>query len=368
MGGICFILFHAGETRALLPTMQHLISERIQIKIVPVGISAKNLLPKNLNKYIKTPSIITDGLGQNDEYNLRFRDSAILEIVNICSHSSLIITGIPSKIQEQIVKHLPRDKKIIVYFDLFATFDKVVAFQQYAYAFIATLKSTKTSIKKHLKGSKISHKPKIILARHGDFDTWVANSQTSLTNKDSIATQLKLDTKHKLIVWAGGYDDFSQNDKEHRAFLKFIKSFYLYKKQYKLIISIHPGLKNYNPHKLQRILDFYYLDTLRGFQFTHDEVKTTITNISVSEIAILATAIVSLCSTATIQAAYLNINSKNVYLNKQLVAPNIESVKSAKRWRELFKLWSNPTPCNANNNQDIPDLNTYDAIKSLYNM
>jgi hypothetical protein len=365
MLSICFILFHAGETRALLPTINNLIANHEKVLIIPVGISAKKLLPKNLNKYTKTPCLINDGLGQNDEYALRFRDSVILEIISFCKNSNLIITGSPSKIQEQIVKNLPPDKKIIVYFDLFATYAKVLAFQQYAYAFIVTLNSTKIAIKKHLQSSKIKHQPKIILARHGDFDIWVENSKRALANEDVVSKELELNKKHKFILWAGGYDDLSINDKERKAFLKFIKSFYLYKNQYQLRVTIHPGLKNYIPGKLQRILDFYYLDTLREFKFTNDEIKSTITDLNASNIAIIATAVVSLCSTASIQAAYLNINTKNIYLTKDLVIPSIESVKSSKRWCELFKLWVE-TPYSDEINQDIPKLSTYDAIKNLH--
>jgi hypothetical protein len=336
---IGFVLYHTGETNALIPAMCHIAKNPsiATLSVIPVGVSAKDNLPKSLSKFIIIPEVIKQGLGQNDEFNMYFRNTIIEEVVTKLKNCDVIIIGTPAKIQEQIAKEIPDNIKLITYFDG-STVDpkKLDVFVKYSNEFIVTTKYAKQFIQSHIQEKNILKNIKIFLSRHGNFDIWLQQHTINKKNEAKIRRELCVLPSDKIIVWAGGYGDFSNNDIESQAFLKFLKSFHLFKNNFKLRIAIHPGLKNYNQNKLNIILDRYYKNKLLEFGFTKEEVSLIFTSLDTNTIASVAHAVISLNGMAGSQSIYIKTIAKNIYLNKKYIIEGIESVKSNKRWQEIY--------------------------------
>lgn len=369
MSHIGFVLFHTGETRALLPSMERLSILKHKLSIIPVGLSAKNCLPKNLERHIKIPNLIKQNLGLNDEFDMFFNPRIVKDITDKLKDCDIVIFGSPAKIQQQIAKEICSTKQVIVYFDLQVTHKKAAAFGKFADKFILTTDYAKQAAISYLNKNSNTKPLEILLARHGDFDFWLQQHHTNMQNLNEIYEKLQVHNSSKVILWAGGYDDFSDNDIEERGFLKFLKSYKLFKSKFDLRIAVHPGLKSYNTNKLKRILNKYYIINLLEHGFSPDEIDKVITNLETNTIASIARATVSVSSTVGPQSIFIGTPAKNVYINNSYLINGVESVKSSARWKELLTKWvldnKKQIPKSEYNNLGIPQNSTIDIILKI---
>lgn len=343
MQHVGFILYHTGETNGLLPAILNIAKQpdKYKLTIIPAGISAQNILPKKLNKFCKTPLLIKNYLGQNDDYKMHFSEKYVEDIVTLLQDCDTVISGCPAQIQYQVIKALPKSKKKIIFFDGPSLKKYSKKFQAYVNAYIftddATYKAAQTSY------SNI----KLYCARHGGFDTWLTNHHKNLRNKKKIYKELAVNPENKVILWLGGYGDLSAYDSEKKGFTEFLEVFRKLKDKFQLRISIHPGLKHFTPPKTERIINKYYISQLEDIGYNKAAAEKTITNLDSNSIASIATGVVSVESTAAAQAIYIGTQAKYIGPKKQNVNSAIEVVKSKKRWQEIFNSWlSEHSPTN----------------------
>ncbi|MDF1757968.1 MAG: hypothetical protein P1U74_06685 [Legionellaceae bacterium] len=367
MNKIGFVLFHTGETRALLPTIALLAKKKYKLAIIPVGFAAKNCLPKKLNKYILIPKLIENYLGRNDEFNMFFNPGIVQDITAKLQDCRIVFFGSSAKIQEQVAKELFGKMKLAVYFDLHASKDKIHSFSRYVDDIIVTSKYVGQIITQQLHIKNKS--PKITLARHGDFDTWLSQHNKNIKNKSKIRKKIDVSMTDKVILWAGGSGDFLANDVEEQGFLKFLKTFKLFKDKFSLRISPHPGLTCYNPHKQQHILHKYYVNNLLKEGFTPEEINKIFISYDTNMLASIATACVSISSTTGLQAIFLGIPAKNVFINKSHIIDGIESVNTVKRWKELLVKWDDELPQQLSQTEisqiGTPNISTQDLVLKM---
>ena len=343
MQHVGFILYHTGETNGLLPAILSIAKQpdKYKLTIIPTGVSAQHILPKNLKKFCKTPLLIKDYLGQNDDYNMHFSTKYVEDIVTLLQDCDTVISGCPAQIQYQVIKDLPKNKKKIIFFDGPSINKHSKKFLKYADAFIYTDEET-------FKAAQNSfNKIKLFCARHGDFDTWLTNHHKNLRNKKKIYKELAVKPEDKVILWLGGYGDLSAYDSEKTGFAEFLEVYRKIKDKFQLRISIHPGLKHFNPPKTKRIIDKYYISQLEDIGYNKAAATKTITNLDSNSIASIATGVVSVESTAAAQAIYIGTQAKYIGSKKKNVHDAIEVVKNKKRWQEIFNSWfSEHTPTN----------------------
>ncbi len=356
MHNIGLVLFHTGETKALVPLMLSLAKqpEKYKLTIVPVGISAKNILPNKLKKYIFIPKLIKNYLGQNDEDQMHFSDHYVKDILEKLENCQTVISGCPAKIQLQVIKVLPSNMQKIIYFDM--PYNKKIAkkYAPYADFFIYT-----DNISMQLAHKDLANSIKILSARNGDFDTWLINHHKNLKNKKQIYAKLSIEPNAKLLLWIGGYN----NPLEKKAFQKFAHAFKPYKNKFTLKIAIHPGLKSFNPQKTKRIINEYYISELTKIKYSKNAAQNTITSLDSNSIASIATAVISVDPTAVKQTSYIGIDAKTVYINKNSKIAGIEQIKTNAQWHEIFNFWlEDVNHILENKNFDIPTSSTEEVI------
>jgi hypothetical protein len=369
MSNIAFILFQAGETKALLPTIEQLVhNSSHRIRIIPVGQPARHNVPKTLRAFVKTPSFIQQGLGQNDTCEHVFLKKQLQEVMTYCKDYEIIIIGFSSKIAEQIAHTLPATKQRIIYFDDMNYIpSKVDAFLAHADTFIMTTLDAKNKTKKHISENNITRKPTVFAARHGDFDTWKHQSIQHIKNSKNIRKALHVNQVDKVILWAGSYGDYSSNDQEARAFKTFLKAYAPYLHDYQLRITLHPGLKSHALKQVNLITKTYYLDALSTSGVSKKAAKHMITTLDTIAVTCIAHAVISFSSRTGAQAHFIGVQAKNVFLKNGPVLNGIESVKTPKRWQTLLKQWSSKKPriFKTNKKLSIPSKTTTQILNSI---
>lgn len=336
MLNIGFVLYHTGETKALLPAMSSLAmqQDKYKLTIIPAGISAQNIIPKSLKKFCKTPLLIQHYLGLNDDYQMHFSDKFVMDIVKLLEKINIVISGCPSQIQHQVIRALPDTTQKIIIFDMPYPQHLVKKFAEYANAFIFT---DSTSLK--IAQKKLTGNLQLYCARHGDFDLWLSNHHKNLRDNKKIRKQLKLNNNDKIILWLGGYGALDNEDTEMRGFKKFLAAYKKVKDKFKLRITIHPGLKHFNQQKLIRIINQYYLNELQDIGFNKQQAQETISKLDSNQVASIACGAVSVNSTAAHQSIFIGTPAKYIYLPKQNIRENVEVIKNNKQWLEIFDEW-----------------------------
>lgn len=365
MSRIAFVLFQTGETRALSPAIRTLAEDnKHQLLLIPIGQPAKHNLPQHLNALFKVPLFIQQGLGQNDASSTALPKQHIDEIVTLCKQCDTVVIGFSSTIAEQVACALPSKQQRIVYFDCMNHAPlKVSAFMAYADTLIMTTHEAKKQTEQQILKASLKKNPKVLAARHGDFDTWLSSTHKSTTYKKELRQKLHVTLQDNLIVWAGSYGDLSPHDKEAEAFKTFLKAYAPFSHVYQLRITLHPGLKNYTKAKLKSIIKTYYLDALKAFDIPQ---KYVITTLETRHVASLAKAVVSFASRAGAQALFIGVEAKNVFIKRGPTLKGIESVKTLKRWQTLLKQWSQSKPraLPASRRLSLPAKTTVQALNS----
>jgi hypothetical protein len=369
MSNIAFILFQAGETKALIPAIEQLAHHPShRITLIPVGQPARHNVPKALLAYVKTPSFIEQGLGQNDTCEHAVFKNQIQEVMTYCNDYEVIVIGFSSKIAEQIACALPATKQCIIYFDDMSYIpSKVDAFLPHADTMIMTTLDAQKKNKKHILQRNITKKTTVLAARHGDFDTWRHQSIQQIKNNKSIRKALHVNQMDKIILWAGSYGDYSSHDQEACAFKTFLKAYAPYLHAYQLRITLHPGLTSHPLQEVNLIKKTYYLDTLAAFGVSEERAQRMITTLDTISVTCIAHAVISLSSRTGAQAHFIGVQAKNVFLKDGPVLHGIESVKTLRRWQTLLKQWSNKKPhiLKTNKNLSIPSKTTIQVLNSI---
>lgn len=346
MRRIAFILFHTGETTALLPTMLKMAGkpEKYEICIVPVGQAARGRLPDELAEFIRTPSFVAAGKAANDEFQKEFSPECIQEVLALCETFNNVVIGFPSKLQAQIAQALPHSKQRIIYFDAGNDEAKIETFAPFSNTLVFTTLANHSQAQAFISDSELSNKPQVVPARHGDFDRW-RYAYKSMTEERFAAIRASLDVSStdKVILWAGGYgDNFSAEDAEAIAFRLFIETFKLYQQYFKLRITLHPGIKNtYSAEKLKSIQDTYYLQPLLNLGFSADEVSKVITQLDTLQVASVSLGVVSSGSTVAPQAVLIGTRAKNIIPDSHPpLFQGIEDVNTPARLSLLLERWA----------------------------
>jgi hypothetical protein len=339
---VAFILFHTGETRALLPAMLQMAARPKQycLRIIPVGQVAKNNLPELLLPFIQVPRFIQAGEGQNDAYKTSFPEENIQEVLEYCDAFQHIVMGVPSKIQAQIAQALPRLKQRIAYIDIGADVHRINAFLKHVDMFIVTSLMAQKAAQTIVMQSELEKKPRVLAGRNGDFDTWREQYTTQIKNIETIQAKLCIHSTDKVLLWAGGYGDASENDAEKLGFIKFIEAFLPFKNEYKLKIAIHPGLKSYPSKKLNQILEDYYINPLSMRGFSEKEAHKMVTQFDAFSVACVAHGVISIGSMVAPQAVSLGVRAKTVFVSDN-ISPitGIKTIRIKEEWQEIFNRW-----------------------------
>jgi hypothetical protein len=341
---VAFILFHAGETRALLPTMRQMAAqpEHYCLRIIPVGQVAKNNLSDVLMPHIIIPRFIQAGMGHNDAYHTVFSEEDVQEIVGYCDAFQHIIMGVPAKIQIQVAKAMPKTKQRIAYVDVGADECKIDAFSNTIDILIVTSLIAKKTAEKLIMRSGLKNKPRVLAGRHGDFDSWRERYEHDVKDRDlsMIQVQLGVASSDNVILWAGGYGDRTDNDIEKLGFTLFMKAFVNFKHQYQLRIAIHPGIKNYSSPTRDLILEAYYIRPLLEHGFSQAEIKSILTRLDTFSIACVAIGVVSVSSMVGPQAVSIGVRAKTVFVNNSISSiTGIKTIKTAKAWQAVLSGW-----------------------------
>lgn len=358
---IVFILFHNGETRALMQTMESMIESEHNILVIPVGQSAKEDLEKSSSSTLKSsiwiPNFIEQGLAKNHDYGLNFEPEHIHEVVIQCMGCSHAVIGFPSRIQEQITAALPAEIKKIVYFDMGSNETKIEAFSHHANVLLmTTLKAqqdARMSLQHLIHKGIINKAPLVLAARHGDLDTWCKKYKEQNDRKSSIRASLGIYNQDEFALWAGGYGDFSEEDTERVAFQTFIAAWKHHTPDLDLVIRPHPGLYEYSKYekdKFERIIKFYYIDPLTGIGFSTIEANKMITNLpTVDVVSARPLIVVSVNSTVGVQTKFLacmeqlNMDAVNVFSKGVQPIVGIKVVE-AHEWDEVLGNLRSPNP------------------------
>ena len=347
---ITFILFHTGETKALIPAIKTMLSHPTQyeIRIIPVGQSAKNLLlaDNDLKEITHIPKFVKAGRGSNEEYQKEFSPNDVEEVIQLCVAYDNIVIGFPATIQEQIAKTLSAEKNRIIYFDSGSDQTKIRAFSPFANTLVFTSLFDQHTAQQFVDRLDLNNKPSIVAAKHGDFNAWLA-AYKKMTNKEieDIRITLGVNSKDKIILWAGGYGNpISDTDKEAKAFKTFLETFKLYKNHYQLRITLHPGLKNSStPDNLKEIQETYYLAPLREINYSGNELSKVITSISSIQAASVVLGVFSAGSTVARQTVIIGGRAKNITPfndpNQSQLFEGIEDVKKPERLSTLLTRW-----------------------------
>ena len=347
---ITFILFHTGETKALMPSIKIMLNHPAQyeLRIIPVGQSAKNLLlaDNDLKEITHIPAFVKAGRGSNEEYQKEFSPNDVEEVVQLCVAYNNIVIGFPAIIQEQIARALPAEKNRIIYFDSGSDQTRIRAFSPFANTLIFTSLLDQHEAQHFIDQLDLNNKPTIVAAKHGDFNAWLAAyRQMTPEEIDNIRKTLHVDSKDKIILWAGGYGNpISDTDKEAVAFKAFLDTFTLYKEHYQLRITLHPGLKNsYSKEKLKDIQENYYLTPLRKIGYSDNEIQHVITPISSIQAASVALGVFSAGSTVARQTVMIGGRAKNITPfndpGQNSLFEGIEDVKKPQRLSALLARW-----------------------------
>ena len=344
---VAVILFHTGETKALLPWMR---VNQNNIRIILAGQAAKKSLPTDFSSVI-IPSFISESHCENDAFQQPFPQKDIDEIIKLCEGYDHVVLGSPAEVQLQVAAALPPDTQRIVYFDAGSNPEKIEAFAPHADALVFTSVLNQEFAHQivsqlHLKDED---KPDIISARHGDFDQWL-NAYLSMTadQKEMIRQNLCVSTEDKVIVWAGGY-----GEKEIKAFKMFLETFSEYKTKYKLRITPHPGVMSTSPEKRENSLKTYYQDPLVAAGFSQEEIKRLIvTTIPTQMVASIALGLFSAGSTTGAQAVWIGTRAKYV----------IPAASQQDKEPEKFEKPHEPLPFK------IKNLNTPSGLSTLFSL
>ncbi|MDF1684336.1 MAG: hypothetical protein P1U36_06720 [Legionellaceae bacterium] len=336
---VAFILFHTGETRALLPAMLQMAARPDQycLRIIPVGQVAKNNLPDTLISFIKIPRFVQAGMGHNDAYHTRFSKEDVQEVIAYCDAFQHIVMGVPSKIQAQIAEALPRIKQRIAYLDVGSDVGKINAFSKHVDMLIVTSLIAQKTAQNIIMQYKLANKPRVLAGRHGDFDTWRERYEQDMPSNHiaAIQTELCVKSTDNVLLWAGGY-----GDDERLGFIKFLQAFVLFEHKYKLRVTIHPGLKAYSPEKLNQILGDYYIQALLQFGFSKQEACQIFTNLDAFSVACVAHGVVSVSSMVGPQAVSIGVRAKTVFVS-DAISPiiGIRMVRTQEAWQVVLNHW-----------------------------
>lgn len=350
MKKIAFVLFHTGETRALKQTMLDLAAqtEDYRVAIIPVGQAARSSLAQEekLSALVKLPQFITEGQGSNQEYERVFPEEAIQEVVQLCQAYDNVVLGFPAKIQEQVAAALPADKRCLIYFDVGCDAAKLRSFAPFAKVIIFTSLLNQTLALSELEKLALENPPKVIAARHGDFDLWVElYKRTGSEELELLRQKLSIRPKDKMIVWAGGYGkNLSAEDEEAKAFRIFTANFKAYFQDYKLRITLHPGLKSLGLPKDQLLLlqDTYYLGPLKEAGLAEKERALVMAPIELEtrQLAFLALGVFSMGSTVAPQAVSVGARAKNILpLGVKAALPGIKDVSATANMLLVLERW-----------------------------
>ena len=373
---VAFILFHTGETRALLPTMLKMAAkpEQYCMRIIPVGQVAKNNLLDSLIPFIHVPRFIQAGEGQNDAYKTAFSKEHIQEVIQYCEGFDHIVMGVPAKIQAQIAEALPRCTQRIAYIDVGSDAYKIHAFLRHVDAFIVTSLMAQKNAQDIIMQSDLKKKPPVLAGRHGDFDTWREHYGVQIKNIESIQDKLSIHGTDKVLLWAGGYGDVSEHDEERIGFVKFLEAFLPFKDDYKLRIAIHPGLKNYAARKLNQLLEYYYIEPLSRLGFSKKEAQKVITKLDTFSVACVAHGVISVSSMVAPQAVSIGVRAKTIFVSDH-ISPiiGIKTIRKADEGQQIFNRWLSQERRKINSKSydaaikklSIPNQSTFSILECL---
>lgn len=348
MRKIAFVLYHTGETRALMPTMLKMAKkgDKYAICIIPVGQAARGSLPEDLSCFIKTPSFVNAGKCTNDEFKNEFPSDYVNEVLALCEGFDNVVIGFPSKLQAQIARGLPESKQRIIYFDGGSDETKIQAFAPISNTLVFTTLANHKNAQDLISRINLRHKPTVVPARHGDFDRWrYAYKSMTEAKFAEIRRTLQVSTTDKVILWAGGYGDtFSSADEEAIAFKLFVETFVAYQQHFKLRITLHPGIKNtYGADKQHDIQEVYYLQPLLSLGLSADEVSKVMTPapLDTLQVASVSLGVLSSGSTVAPQAVLIGTRAKNIILDdKPPLFQGIEDVNTPERLSLLLTRWA----------------------------
>ncbi|HLB42066.1 MAG TPA: hypothetical protein VJN02_04290 [Gammaproteobacteria bacterium] len=348
---VAIILYHTGETRALIPTMRAMArkSKDYEILIVIAGEAAAANVPEDLRAVTKVLSFIGQGRGSNKEYLKPFEAKDIQEVLNICEGYDHFVIGYPSEIQRQIAQalsSLPHHQQVIIYFDAGSNPDKIRSFAPLADVLIFTSHLNQKRAQAIVNEMDLIHQPEVIAARHGDFDVWLrsyVDMQQDADKADAIRKELNVGLEDKVILWVGGYGkDYSSADREAVSFRRFIDVLKGYP-EYKLRITAHPGVKS--SEKKQEVLNTYYLKPLSEAGFSAMAIEQAITAVDTREVVCALGEnffLISAGSTAAAEALYAaGVRTKNFIVGGQeepaFAIKNVEKEEDLSRVLERWK-------------------------------
>jgi CDP-glycerol glycerophosphotransferase (TagB/SpsB family) len=279
---VVFLLFDAGETKALLPVIENLRARGVPEEIIALG-PAQSLVEKdpsyvNLQKKCKS----------SDNLNLRwprdlqlpaFERDRLLQ----CLTPTLVVTGLFSSFQEQISAGFKsRNISVWGYYDSFSESglyaigtDLLSSLEK----ILVPSNSIQKAAEKRVPGKSIS------VVGQPSLEEW--RSFASKTDARKILARLELTKTFPVILYAGGYgEDYEA------SFREFVKSS-LELKDFIILVSPHPSSKG-----------SFEKNTIEEFEAHH--LRVVPGSIATQEVAIIADVVVTHRSSVGVQALFLS--------------------------------------------------------------
>lgn len=282
-GNALFVLFDAGETKALLPVMIEMDKAKIPYNIIAFG-TAWNLMkknPKTINIYseIQLPA----GISSTKWDRVNGIDPKYLEKIYELAGAKIVIEGMVSEIQNQIGKYFKKQgAEVFLYYDSFAPISTTYPFMlemiQYASHLLVpsqTVAESAHALIPHLK---------VDVVGQPTIELWIDEIEKEKVAKGK--SRLKLQGNAPFLLYISGYGEGYEE-----AFSSFAEAVQ-YVDFYQIGICLHPKMDGAMERKI-----------LKAYKCPH--VFIIPKNIATSHIVSVADLVVTWRSTVGVQAAFL---------------------------------------------------------------
>lgn len=283
-----FVFYDAGETRALLPVVEKLILEKRSVLVLTMGTALKivsNILPaENL---INVGTLI----GQNIDATWKRDEKISVAQINAIKkqiHAKVVITGVASRVQHQILENYQDDAFTASYVDFIGPIE-YLPYAALARSFVSI--SDLIMVPDKLSAQSLNS-DKVKVVGHPAMENWI--QQAKNVDQEKVKNMLNLDKNKPIITFVGGYEaDYAA---VFALFMEAVKPL----TDYQVLISPHP--------KTQGDIEKAYLENqdCQNCQLTMDKVST-LAAITVSDKV--------LCRRTTVGIQALFLNKKVIYID-----------------------------------------------------
>lgn len=279
---VLFLLFDAGETKALEPVMKELEATSFAFQVLAFGTAWE--LMKHSPHTINIHQLLGISTDVDQRQWDRTRALETRDINKLCSILSpdVVLSGAVSEIQRQVIVGLKqKGADIILFYDSFApiqNFDFTPDLLKYSDIVLVPSKNVADSIQ------ALSPNVKIDIVGQPIIEQW--NEENERLDKEKVKQQLRLDSDEPLLVYVCGYGEGYQE-----SFTSFVQAI-RFVDHLNICIALHPKMDGQFERE---ILDNFDCNNIL---WAPPELET-------SHLVGLADLVITWRSTVGVQAAFL---------------------------------------------------------------